>query len=184
MQAPRTSESHPLQIATIEIAGGRVGLSLCPGKHQAAPLSGAPWARDLRSDLEEIQRQGFGTVLTLIEDGRFARDEFSELQVAALRTLPDEIGLQWIHLPIQDVSPPPDEWETAWARHEPAVLEQIRGGGGLFVHCKGGLGRAGTISAFVLIRLGLSPEEAIERVREARPGAIETAEQEQWVLSR
>ncbi len=42
------------------------------------------------------------------------------------------------------------------------------------MHCKDGLGRAGTISARLLIELGQTPKEAIEQVRSVRPGAIET----------
>ena len=41
-------------------------------------------------------------------------------------------------------------------------------------HCKGGLGRAGMISARLLVELGTEPEKAIRMVRRARSGAIET----------
>ena len=50
------------------------------------------------------------------------------------------------------------------------------------VHCKGGLGRAGTIATRLLIELGVAPREAINAVRQARPGTIETIEQERYVL--
>lgn len=52
----------------------------------------------------------------------------------------------------------------------------------MLVHCRGGLGRAGTIGARLLIELGMEPETAIRRVRAMRPGAIETREQEKYVL--
>ena len=52
-----------------------------------------------------------------------------------------------------------------------------------FVHCRGGLGRAGMISARLLVESGVEPNAAIERVRAARPGAIETPQQEEWVRS-
>ena len=45
-------------------------------------------------------------------------------------------------------------------------------------HCRGGLGRAGMISARLLVESGVEPEVAIAKVRAARPGAIETREQE------
>ena len=51
----------------------------------------------------------------------------------------------------------------------------------IIVHCRGGLGRAGMISAHLLVESGIEPEAAIERVRAARPGAIETLRQEEWV---
>jgi ADP-ribosyl-[dinitrogen reductase] hydrolase len=42
------------------------------------------------------------------------------------------------------------------------------------VYCCGGLGRAGTIAARLLVELGAEPITAIAGVRKARPGAIET----------
>ena len=52
----------------------------------------------------------------------------------------------------------------------------------MLVHCKGGLGRAGTVAARLLVELGASPDDAIRRVRDARSRhAIETASQEAHV---
>ena len=53
----------------------------------------------------------------------------------------------------------------------------------ILVHCRGGLGRAGTIAARLLIEIGIDPKIAISEVRAVRPGAIETVEQEKYVLS-
>jgi ADP-ribosyl-[dinitrogen reductase] hydrolase len=52
----------------------------------------------------------------------------------------------------------------------------------VLVHCRGGLGRAGTIAARLLVELGMEPTKAIASVRGVRPGAIETSEQERFVL--
>ena len=49
------------------------------------------------------------------------------------------------------------------------------------VHCRGGLGRSGTIAACCLVARGRSPAEAIGMVRRARPGAVEVRDQEQFV---
>jgi protein-tyrosine phosphatase len=40
------------------------------------------------------------------------------------------------------------------------------------------LGRTGTVLACYLVRRGLSADEALARVRAARPGAVETRAQE------
>ena len=58
----------------------------------------------------------------------------------------------------------------------------LRSGRDVLVHCRGGLGRAGTIAARLLIDLGMEPATAIRQVRAVRPGAIETLEQEKNVL--
>jgi ADP-ribosyl-[dinitrogen reductase] hydrolase len=53
----------------------------------------------------------------------------------------------------------------------------------VLLHCRGGLGRSGTIAARLLVELGENPRVAIDRVRRARHGAIETPAQEAHVLS-
>jgi atypical dual specificity phosphatase len=49
------------------------------------------------------------------------------------------------------------------------------------VHCFMGWGRTGTFLAAYLISEGMSAEEAIDLVREKRPGSIETHGQEQFL---
>jgi atypical dual specificity phosphatase len=50
------------------------------------------------------------------------------------------------------------------------------------VHCGGGLGRTGTLLACYLVSAeGLPADAAIARVRAARPGSVETEDQEQAV---
>ena len=59
--------------------------------------------------------------------------------------------------------------------------QMIKQGDNVLVHCRGGLGRSGTIAALLLIEFGLLNGLAIAQVRIARPGAIDIAEQEEYV---
>lgn len=52
----------------------------------------------------------------------------------------------------------------------------------LLVHCRVGLGKAGTIAARLLVELEVEPREAARQVPADRPGAIEGAAQEAHVL--
>ena len=62
------------------------------------------------------------------------------------------------------------------------MRDRLRLGFDVLTHCRGGLGRAGTVAARLLVELGASPDEAIRRVRDSRsPYAIETAAQEAHV---
>lgn len=179
-QAPiRTSQTHPLRIDEVKAgeAGGRIGLTFCPGKCGPS-ISGYMWKRDLAADLDVVAAWGAQAVVTLIE-----HKEFAMLEVNELGTQVSNRGMEWHHLPIVDVQPPDDRFESAWAHSGPRLLSILREGGRVLVHCRGGLGRAGTVGARLLVELGVSPSEAVARVRAARPRAIETREQLNYVLS-
>ncbi len=85
--------------------------------------------------------------------------------------------MTWHHLHIADVSTPSAAFEVAWNGAGVQLRDVLRPGSNVVVHCKGGLGRAGTIASRLLIELGTDPETAGTKVRQARPGAIETAPQ-------
>jgi ADP-ribosyl-[dinitrogen reductase] hydrolase len=87
----------------------------------------------------------------------------------------------WFHLPIVDVSIPDERFEQEWDVTGQELRSMLSRGLDVLIHCRGGLGRAGTIAARLLIELGVDPTKAIEHVRAVRPGAIETSDQEQYV---
>ena len=72
-------------------------------------------------------------------------------------------------------------FETAWSKVGEGLRGRLRDDFNIIVHCKGGLGRAGTIAARLLVELGQEPDAAISAVRAARPGAIETSTQAEYV---
>ena len=174
----RTSISHPLRIDKLATCAnaGEIGITFCPGK-KGQSESDYDWDRDLALDLDVIESWKAAAVVTLIED-----TEFDILGVQALGPMILARGIEWHHLPIVDVSPPDDRFETNWVNSGPRLLQLLRSGQRVVVHCRGGLGRAGTVSARLLVELGVPPAEAIHRVRQARPGAIETSEQGRYVL--
>ena len=174
----RTSLSHPLRIDAVRAspAGGLIGITFCPGKC-AASLYGPRWQRDLALDLDAIKRWGAAAVVTLVED--------HELELLGVRALGAQVqarGMAWHHLPIADVSAPDARFEASWAAVGAQLLATLSRGGRVLVHCRGGLGRAGTVAARLLVELGVPAREAVSRVRQARPGAIETGAQQRYVL--
>lgn len=177
-QPARTSLTHSLQIATLTVGknGGKIGITFCPGK-KGPSVFGAPWDRDLTVDMEAIRAWGASSVLTLIES-----HEFGLLSVKGLPEAVRAAGLVWHHAPIPDVSIPGPAFTAAWRTIGPRISEQLRTGGAVVVHCRGGLGRAGMVAAMLLVMMGEDPRRAIERVRAVRPGAIETPAQETYVL--
>lgn len=173
----RTSITHPLQIAAIPAGPGmgRIGLTFCPGKHQPHAATGA-WARDLDLDLDAVAAWGAAAVVTLIEAA-----ELAALNVAAMGEKVADRHMTWHHLPICDVTAPGADFEASWHTAGAAIRGVVRAGFDVLIHCKGGLGRAGTVAARLLVELGWEPGAAIGAVRAARPGAIETSAQERHV---
>lgn len=175
----RTSASHPLRIDEVPAgqSGGLIGITFCPGKCGSS-LGGSRWQRDLGADLDVIALWRPAAVLTLIED-----HEFDMLGVTQLGRQVQGRGIAWHHMPIVDVRPPDARFEAAWLTSGSDLLAILCAGARVLVHCRGGLGRAGTVAARLLVELGVSPTQAIERVRQARPGAIETEQQRDYVLN-
>lgn len=171
----KTSLTDPLRIATVAPPdmSGVIGLTLCPGKKDP----GRGWNRDLDTDLAAIRKWGAEIVATLVE-----RHELDLLDVVQMPDAVARHGMRWVHLPIRDVWVPDQEFEAKWVNAGPELRTVVRRGGSILIHCRGGLGRAGMIAARLLVELGMDAQSAIDVVRHARPGAIETREQELHVL--
>jgi endonuclease/exonuclease/phosphatase family metal-dependent hydrolase/protein tyrosine phosphatase (PTP) superfamily phosphohydrolase (DUF442 family) len=172
MRKWKTSESDPLRIDEIQLEGCKIGISFCPGKVQEFAMSGS-WDRDLDADLDVIASSGYNVVLSLIE-----YREFEELQVEGfLESAVQNNGMEWIWAPIRDGETPTPSNHSALGR----ALDAIKQDKSVFIHCKGGRGRAGSVAAWLLSHFGRTGLESIKEVRSIRKGAIENDRQSQWV---
>lgn len=175
----KTSASHSLRIDEVNIprCRGRIGMTFCPGKKQLNAASGT-WYRDLVTDLVAIKTWGASILITLMEE-----KEFSEFKVPDLPKYARGMGFEWIHLPIEDVSVPSPRIEDQWRSIVKGLKRRLFLGDSIIFHCKGGLGRTGTMAACLLKELWIDGKDAIRMVREARPGTIENSDQEDYVLN-
>ena len=152
-------------------------MAFCPGKKGDA-VNGAVWDRDLGADLAAIRDWGATALVSLTED-----HEFDLLQVPGLGEQAAAMGIEWHHLPIADMNIQDAGFDTLWTCSGHVLRRRLQAGEKIVIHCRGGLGRTGTIAAKLLIEFGMVPEEAMRQVRAARPGAIEGALQPRYVMA-
>ena len=116
-------------------------------------------------DLAWLRRSGIEVLVSLSED-------------PPPRHWVNEAGLMLVHVPVVDMTAPSlRQLEQA----VDAIDRTNRSGMAAAVHCTAGLGRTGTVLAGYFVAKGMRPEAAIEKVRELRPGSIETLDQERVV---
>ena len=73
---------------------------------------------------------------------------------------------RYVHVPTVDDTPPTLEQLRKGAAF---IAEEIARGGGVYIHCGAGVGRAPTMAAAYLVSTGLMPDEAWARIRAVRP---------------
>jgi len=80
------------------------------------------------------------------------------------------LGLTLIHLPIIEMGAPELSMVEFDEFLREQVVQRLAAGENVNCHCRGGVGRAGTISACLLLKLGLvgSAKQAITSVRQKR----------------
>jgi len=177
-EEPDSRPAGKLTINAIGLASGaKIGMSHCPGRNHL-DSQGRRWTGDLAADLVTIEDWGAQALVSLIE-----AHEYAYLGVPDLASQIQRCHFDWYHLPIQDMGAPDKDFLRAWAKDGPSILQHLRDGKNILVHCAGGLGRTGTLVARLLIDFGMAPVTAIETVRRVRPGAIESTAQEDHILN-
>jgi ADP-ribosyl-[dinitrogen reductase] hydrolase len=131
--------------------------------------------------MKAIKDFGAVTLVTLMPDGELHSLHLSSTR---LRDAASGLGIEWYQLPISDEGIPDQSFEDLWADAGQHLRGLLKAGHNIVIHCKGGLGRTGTVAARLLIEFGVEPQIAIQSVRKARPGAIENSLQERYVLGR
>lgn len=156
---------------------GQIAMACCPGRSQSLPLPSSD-ARALQRDVGTIERWGAQVLVTLLDDS-----ELSKFHLQALPQLLSASRIVWQHAPLNPKRLPDLGFEDAWTGVGRRLTAILRHGGKVAIHCRDGRSRAGLVAARLLIEAGCSPQDAINRVRAARPGAIEYPGAERYVLS-
>ncbi len=174
-----TSITNPLWIDSVAVikCNGVIGMTLCPGKKEYNAISG-DWDRDLDTDLKTIREWGARSLVSLME-----KEEMAWYGVADLADKTTRLGMKHYHLPIIDLDIPDEHFEESWQNTGEKLRNYLLSGESIVIHCLAGLGRTGTIAGRLLVELGVDAETAIQRIRAARPGTIQTVMKEAYVRS-
>ena len=162
-------------LVRLENFGSEICLSAFPGREHTNVFS-----IDLMEEFFDfLDSNRYRSLVSLVEVHEF--DQF-----ISYPKFEEKIGkrnFSWFFHPLKDMTAPDVIFRERFFETLSHLLENLRSGKKIAIHCKGGLGRSGTIAALLLRHLGFSAEKSIELVRKSRPGAIETKEQEIFIQS-
>jgi len=156
----------------------------------AGPYPGAPSEAEARVKLGEFLDVGVTRFIDLTEDGEGAgQHRILQPYATLLRTLAADrgIGAEHLRMPIKDVTVP----SVVEMRQILATIRrELDQGEAVYVHCRGGVGRTGTVVGCLLVEDGTPPAEVLERIAEMRAGtdrsqrrSPETEQQREFVRS-
>lgn len=131
---------------------------------------------ELRDELLRIKHAGIQTLVSLLEP-----HEADYLGLAEEGPLAEEIGVRFLNYPIPDTKVPHDI--AHFRSFISGLVERLREGESIGIHCRGCIGRATITAACVLIHVGLKPMDAVVAVEAARGCSVpENSEQLSWIL--
>ncbi len=154
---------------------GQIAMVGCPGRMAgiAVPTTSA-WR--LQRDVATLKHWGAQALVTLLE-----KSEVTLMRLAGLPALLETRKIAWYHLPLADGCIPDERFEALWQGVAPRLRSALWCGGRIAMHCVDGRSRTAMITAKLLVELGCPIQDALNRVRGARPRALASAEEVQYI---
>jgi protein-tyrosine phosphatase len=158
----------PYNIPLNPLTKGQLWISHYPGKRGIGNK-----VVQAEMDLLELKNRKIDIIASLLE-----RKELTALKIANLFELIKKYNFSHYYFPIKDKSAPKNKLQLH--RFLDNLCDEIQKNKNILIHCNAGLGRSGLIAALLCKKLGIV-EEPISFIRQYRPGAIETREQEKLI---
>lgn len=115
----------------------------------------------LTMEMEEIASAGVDVLVSLLDQDELPILGLSDEPLAATFS-----GVRFLHLPTVDRHPPAATEETLTLIRELAA--DVAAGCHVAAHCHAGHGRSPALAAAILVTLGMSPDQAIVHLSQAR----------------
>jgi protein-tyrosine phosphatase len=146
-----------------------------PGRLAIVPRPrGNDWLED---EVSAWQQAGLNIIVSLLES-----PEADELGLSEEAALCQAAGLEFISFPIVDRNVPTVRQPVMELAAR--LAQQLRQGKNVGVHCRQSVGRASLLTASVMMALGVRPEDALQKIGEARGCPVpETAQQYEWLMA-
>ena len=144
-----------------------------PGKLAlSARPRGGEW---LEEEIAVWRRSGVDIVLSLL-----TAEEEHDLDIADERAESMAKSINFISFPIPDREVPASE--AGFNQLIEQIDRDLAGSRNVVVHCRQGVGRTGLVAACLLLKHGIDPETAVQKLSAARGTAVpETEQQRRWI---
>jgi atypical dual specificity phosphatase len=133
--------------------------------------------------VEENMLAGSGMPVTKAEVDWLVSQGIKSIVTVREEPLPQEWvngGMGYLHLPVDDFdAPSPEDIDRAIS----FIEKEVAAGRPVLVHCAAGKGRTGVILAAYFVKAkGMGAAASIDRIREMRPGSVQSEVQE-WAIT-
>ncbi len=150
-------------ISELLVGAGHIGICPLPGRFSS-----------YHADLNTILKWQPKLVITMTT--------WVELERSDVSQFPEDLTkrkIRWVHFPVADYGTPQGDLQS-WTEISDQAHDVLSSGGRVLTHCYGGCGRSGMVFLRLMCEAGENVEWALERLRQARPCAVETAAQKVW----
>lgn len=151
-------------ISDLQLGRGRLGISPLPGRYGK-----------FDEDLTQLLCWKPALVMSMTED-----TEMTACGAGNVGQRLKDAGILWHHLPIRDFGAPEAHIRALWPNASAQAIQALNAGGNVLIHCRGGCGRSGMAALRLMVEMGEPAISALNRLRAARPCAVETEAQELW----
>jgi protein-tyrosine phosphatase len=128
----------------------------------------------LAGEIDSWRRTGLNVIVSLLEES-----EIVELGLEQEQALCERASFRFLSFPISDRGVPASSEEFSALIQ--SLVEQLRKGRGVGIHCRMGIGRSALVAAHVLVALGVPVESAWASIEQSRGLPVpDTPEQRGW----